>query len=820
MKNPLHKRLGRELLGDWKKYLVIFLFLTLVIGFISGMFVANNSMLLAANDGETRYRLEYGNFELKKKASKELLAAIETGEVGDVKKYYEDKAAKEVEAYGEAAMRAAREAVDEEYAKSDEAKELEDVIKVPVTVYPIFYKQTSVEESKGTEETSQAQSEIRVFKRQENIDLACVMEGRLPENEREIAIDRMHADNAGLVPGDTVTIRGEAFEIVGLIAYVNYSTLFEKNSDTMFDALSFDVGMVTDEGYDRIRAGEHYVYAWLYNEAPADQYEEKVLSDNLVKILASQALVEDNELTEYIPRYANQAIQFATSDMGSDKTMAEALLYILIVVLAFIFAVTTNTTIEKEAQVIGVLRASGYRIGELLRHYLTMPILVTLAAAGVGNVLGYALFKYIVVNMYYNSYSLPTYQTVFTAEALYKTTLVPIALMLIINLIVIRKRLSLSPLKFLRGDLSTSKRKKAMRLPRAPFMHRFRMRVALQNLPNYVILLLGIYFVLVLFTFAVALPQTLDHYMDHITDTLLAQYQVVLKETTDDGNEIKTAADGAEHFSLTTLKMDDVHGEEIMVYGLEPDSRYVTLPDALEKKEVAISSAYADKYEVGVGDTIKLKEKFSDQSYAFTVRDILGYNGALTVFMPNDAFNAVFDRETDAWNGFLSDTEITDVPEKYIASVITVDDVTKVARQLQHSMGGYMDYFTVVCIILALILIYLLTKIIIEKNENAISMCKILGYDNREIAGLYLVTTTICIVICELIAVWGAFATIRQVWIMILREQIDGWLPLYMNTQGFVRMLLSVFGAYLIVTLFDFRRIKRIPMDQALKHVE
>ena len=40
MKNPLMKRLPRELIGDIGKYLVIFLFMTATIGFVSGFLVA------------------------------------------------------------------------------------------------------------------------------------------------------------------------------------------------------------------------------------------------------------------------------------------------------------------------------------------------------------------------------------------------------------------------------------------------------------------------------------------------------------------------------------------------------------------------------------------------------------------------------------------------------------------------------------------------------------------------------------------------------------------------------------------------------------
>lgn len=94
--NPLTRRIPRELAGDWRKYLVVFLFLVLTICFVSGMYVANESMMRASVDGVTTYKLEYGHFELSRAADDTLLAAIETGGKADVRQFYTDKARREL----------------------------------------------------------------------------------------------------------------------------------------------------------------------------------------------------------------------------------------------------------------------------------------------------------------------------------------------------------------------------------------------------------------------------------------------------------------------------------------------------------------------------------------------------------------------------------------------------------------------------------------------------------------------------------------------------------------------------------------------------
>lgn len=64
-----------------------------------------------------------------------------------------------------------------------------------------------------------------------------------------------------------------------------------------------------------------------------------------MKVLGSKAVI-----AAYIPAFSNQAIHFTGDDMGGDKTMVMTLLYILIAIMAFVFAVTTNNTITKKRQ--------------------------------------------------------------------------------------------------------------------------------------------------------------------------------------------------------------------------------------------------------------------------------------------------------------------------------------------------------------------------------------------------------------------------------------------------------------------------------------
>ena len=48
----------------------------------------------------------------------------------------------------------------------------------------------------------------------------------------------------------------------------------------------------------------------------------------------------------------------------------------------------------------------------------------------------------------------------------------------------------------------------------------------------------------------------------------------------------------------------------------------------------------------------------------------------------------------------------------------------------------------------------------------------------------------------------------------------SGWFAFHMETIGYMKMFAFVLIGYVIVMFLDFQRIKKVPMDTALKNVE
>lgn len=797
MKNPLRKRLPRELKGELGKYLVVFILMVASIGFVSGFLVADNSMLIAYNEGFEKYNIEDGNFRTAEQVHK--------------------TQREEIEALG-------------------------------VKLYDNYY----------VEEPLDNGSTMRFFKNRQQVDKVCLMKGELPARTGEIAIDRMYADNNNLSVGDTLRSGKRTWKITGLVALSDYSCLFQNNNDSMFDAVKFGVSVVTEEEFDSLEQEKlQYNYSWIYDEKPKTEKEEKEVSEDLMEDMGKIVTLE-----AFVPRYLNQAITFTGDDMGGDKAMMIMLLYIIMVIMAFVFGITISNTIRKEAGVIGTLRASGYTRQELILHYMTLPVLVTFVGALIGNILGYTVLKDVCADMYYGSYSLPTYVTVWNGEAFGPTTLVPVVIMLVVNYGVLRHKLKLSPLKFLRRDLSGRKQKRAIYLsPKMKIFSRFRLRVIFQNMSNYMVLFIGILFANLLLMFGLLLPSALSHYQVEIQNNMLAKYQYMLQVPVSavSGNKFdglisqlefymdsRTDNEDAEEFSAYSLNTlpGKYKSEEVLLYGIEPDSRYVTIDfnntkdkkdEAVNKEKadnkntanaekesaaVYISSAYADKFLLHVRDTITLKEKYEKEKYSFKIAGVYGYTAALCVFMPRSELNDIFDLGEDYYSGYFSDTELTDIKSQYIGSVVDLDALTKISRQLDVSMGSMMGMVNGFAIMIYMVLIYLLSKIIIEKNAQSISMVKILGYTNGEISKLYIMSTSLVVVFCLLLSLPLETVIMKVLFREMMLSSISGWITLWIDPMIYVQMFAAGIITYGIVALLEFRRVKKVPMDEALKNVE
>lgn len=518
-------------------------------------------------------------------------------------------------------------------------------------------------------------------------------------------------------------------------------------------------------------------------------------------------------ITDYSAKYTNKSIMYAREDSTSDKATMMLMTYIVMVMIAFLFAVTTSNTISKEANVIGTLRAMGYSKGELIGHYIFLPMVVTVVGGIVGNVLGYTAFQKVFESVYYSNYSLPTYKMLWNMNAFLETTVVPFVLMLLVNFVMLSKKLKISPLNFIRGELKESGQKRLIKLPKKmPFFSKFRLRILFQNVPSYLTLALGVFLAGTLVVFGSMYGPLLDDYANIVKENQISKYQYVMI------NEAETKVSDAEKFCMTSLQTTDKKfmTDDVTIYGVENQSKYIK--ENIPAGEVLVSSAMADKFNLSIGDEVTLKEAYKEKTYSFKVGGIYNYDAAITVFMNRTDYIEQFNEDSNYFNGYFSNKKLNDLDDSDVATVITEKDLTKVVTQMQVSMTEFVKVFKALGVVVFLLVMFILTKQIIEKNSKSVSMAKILGFSDSEIGKLYIVITSFVVVASLLISVPLISLALRWCFKSYLYTQMTGYIPYIVSNICYVTMVVLGIVSYAVVAYLMLLKIKKTPLGEALKN--
>lgn len=753
MKNPLNRSLWREFKQNLARYLSISIVLIVMISAVSGFLTVVYSVKDLLYKNQDECNVEDGQFAVTQTLNK------------DTKDKIED---------------------------------------LDLNLYENFYSEQDLSDD----------TMIRIYKNREKVDIATVYEGRLPKNKHEIALDRLFAEKNDYKVGETIHLNGEDIKIVGFIAVPDYTSLIEKNNDLMMDAIHFGVAIVDNKTFDKFAEKNiTYNYSYVLDKKDASDKENYDKLNDIRDICLENGYMLTNMMTSDM----NQTISFLPNDMGGDIPMIKALLYIILVILAFIFVVISETIIDEESTVIGTLLASGYTKNELIRHYMVLPIIITIVSCIIGNIVGYLVFPPYFKDMYYGSYCLPPLKVQFIPEAFVATTIIPLVFMLVINYLMLRHKLNISPIRFLRRDTHKNRIKQHIKLKHGSFFRRFQIRVILQNKGSYFTLFIGILFASFILMFGIVMGPCIDNYLQNSEDSVKADYQYVLKQPVD----IKNAED-AEKLTITSLETYYKAGDldlDVSFYGLDNDSKYyddISLPS--KDDEITISYDFAQKMGLKKGDKITFTNPYTEKDYKFKVYDIYDYKAGFSAYMTQKNLNDMIDQDKNYYNAYLSDKKL-DIKDEYIQSKLTRNDVVKIGEQVTSSFGQMIPIMTTVSIIIYLVVMYILTKLVMDRNATNMSFLKVMGYDDKEISKLYLKASTIVVVISLIICAPFSYYLMDVLFkfaFMRFTSYIEMYMPYYLHIVVFVVGLL----VYSLVNFILNRSIKKVDLGESLKESE
>ncbi len=605
--NPLIKRLPRELKHNLGKYLGIFLLMCGSVALTSGFLLAAHSITVIMDGMREEYNIEDGRFSTSFEATSAQLKA----------------AAKEAKGKG------------------------------GVSIYENFSIDAALKKEAGDDGTKRT---LRTYVHRTKVDIAAYCEGKAPKRRSEVAVDRVFATNNDLAVGDTVKLCGRAYRISGIMTQPDSQALFPNNSDFTVNTLTYGVAEVSKAGFaalEKAGGAPAYVYSFCFKDRDLSVAERTDIEKDMMSALSDAGATVD----ELIDAGTNQGIGYAADDVSGDSGMWFTLLQIIVVIMAFAFVVLTSATIEEESAIIGTLLASGYRRRELVAHYLMLPAIVGVLAAGLGTGLGLTCFTGPMKDLYYGSYSLPPFYVSWDWSVFVSTAVVPVLVLVGVTFVGLVRKMGKTPLQFLRHEASgKSGTKRGFALPeRLGFVARFRLRVFLRNLGNFATLFMGLGFASLLLLFGLAVLPTMQHFGDNLKYSVVAEHQYTLKAPLEiDGTDEERAAWSA------VAKLQSVES-----------SKVTAIEDAADELEAA-------------ADALKSAPSVDAMQRAQTAQD--------DFYSKVDAVAADLGVTRSACEDLLKKVEDIDLDDESVHPVNTVDNGTAKIEQAEKYAVYQLEY--------------------------------------------------------------------------------------------------------------------------------
>lgn len=747
MRNPLFKRIPRDMVKNFPKYLgmIIILVCTISIG-SSFQSTLNGATDYLDNIKEGNYQ-EDGFFEISTKLTEDAVSHFE---------------------------------------------------KERVHVYSNYYV---------TENNYGDSCKILIFDEREKIDIPTVFDGRLPGTS-EIAIDHVFARQNNISIGDTITLQGQKYKVSGTVSLPDYTALFMNNTDLVMNTSHFCVAVVNQESFDQFDTKNvTYRYSFRFDNRELEKTAKIEKADDMQKYL----YLNGYSIQSFLRNDQNQSISFLENDIGADGPFMTVFVYMLVALIAFVFAILTNHTIESESVIIGTLRASGYKKSEIIGHYLTPTMIVAVTGSVIGNLIGYFVMVKPFLNIYYTTYSIGPIKIQFDFGNFAFTTILPVVIMVVINFVMLSRKLSLLPLKFLRKDLKKGKKRKTIKLPNFSFLNRFRLRVIIQNCGSYTMLFVGIFLSSFLLMFGIGLEPLINHYTDSIDQSLPYEYQYILKAPVETGKGEKISL--GEFETWFDLGKKDI---DVACYGIKPDSNF--FKDAYTNEGICISSSLLHKLDLEEGDTLCLKDKAKDKEYEFKITRVIAYDASLAIFIDQGKLNELIGQENGNYNCIVSNEEI-DIDKQYIVKQITRNDMLGAADQMINSLGTMIDFIKIFSVVVYFVIMYIMTKLVVDKNSLSISYMKVFGYKPREIRKLYLTATTFVVAVSLIVCIPIEIALFKET-LVFLSSMIEGYIEFYLPTYVYFEIIIIGFVTYMCINTLLIYDVRKIPMAEALKNRE
>ena len=540
------------------------------------------------------------------------------------------------------------------------------------------------------------------------------------------------------------------------------------------------------------------------------------LQDETDDMIEEYFTFDIDNLTQFLIAADNPRIDAAAGDVIINRFAGILAGIILMVLFTYVISVFVIHNIEKESSVIGALYALGVTRGQLLFHYLLNPMLIAFLGGVVGCILGFS--KYGTGWQMGDSiayYSLPPIRIVTPGYLLFYSLIMPPVTAVVVNYLVINKKLKCTALSLLRNEQTAGKagRIQNMNLGNMKFLLRFQIRQMLREIRSAFAVVIGMFICLLILMMSIDCAVLCINFGNACLEETKYAYMYTYKYPTEDVPE------GGIPAYVENLKKEAYgYNLDVTVLGIDDDNPYFPIATADKKNEIVISSAAAQKFGVKVGDKLVLSDEVNERDYAFTVKNIVHFTSGVYVFLDRDVMQELFDQEDDYYNVVFADHAL-DIDNGRLYATVSKDNVAESSQIFTDMMGPMVVMLVAISALIFMIVMYLMMKVMIDRSAFSISLMKVFGYRRREIRRLYLDGNFYVILLGAVICVPLAKWSMDLVYPYCIANVAIG-MDLKFTPQIYIMIYGGILLCYMVINFLLVGRLNKLVPAEVLKNRE
>ena len=594
---------------------------------------------------------------------------------------------------------------------------------------------------------------LRVFKNRTKINIQKVDKGKNADEPNEVMIEKNYAKKNNIDPGDIIKIAEKDLIVSGTGTSPDYDSVLNEFTSLYTDAETFGTAFVNEETYEMLKRtgyshnSEKYVYAFRgNNKDELKTYLDQLKTDDLEMsdlILKDQSGIE--LVSNYICKEDNPRIEASSEHVKMNKFIGIFGGIIVLVLFTYVISVFVINNIEKESVVIGALYSLGVHKKKILINYILLPLIVTLIASIFGTFLGYSKIgiKY-QLDSSIAMYSVPEMKIAYTPYIMIYGLIMPVMICFIVNYRTIKKRIAKTPLSLLRNEKKES-RSSNINIKSSNFIRDFQIKQFIRESRSGAMIFFGIIISLMLVILAVQCCCALFTFSDQSDKDIKYSNTYTLKYPLDE------IPGEHERCIVMPLKKDfQEYTFNVTLIGVPKDSKYFDIDLPEDENSIVAGSGAVNKYGLKSNETFDAYDD-KGKEYSFKITDTYQYAPGLTLFMDIDALRSRCDLPADYYNTVYSDSELN-IPSEAIAVQSKKDDMIKYADVIMDSMTGMVYISLIASAAIFAVVIYLMTKISIERSSTNISLVRIFGFNKKEIRKMYLNGNSMIVILSLLIS--------------------------------------------------------------------